>query len=209
MVTHHSARFGRDIVVLHPGDYYATKGEHIISTVLGSCVAVALFDSRQKICGLNHFMLPEASRDSCPEKQKLFLSEGGKYGMYAMDLLVNEMIKGGSSRHDLVAKVFGGANVLRRGPEASQSKTGATGFGNVATKNIEFALSYLETERIPVQRSDVGGTAARKILVFTDSFRVLLKRITGSLITVVKQEESAYVKQLRRDRQARGEATLF
>jgi chemotaxis protein CheD len=199
MYRHHSGKFDREIVTIHPGEYFASSDELIIATVLGSCIAVALYDRRLRFGGLNHFMLPGTVRSS----EQLLFSETGKYGMFAMEHLVNEMMKLGSRRENLVAKVFGGGSVLRTGNRYDPNKA------SVSKSNIDFAFTYLETEGIPVDTSDVGGTEARKIYLFPDSFRVLLKRITGKLVTDVEQEEKEYLESIKK-KQAPGEdVTLF
>lgn len=195
MQTHYSARFQRETVILHPGDYYATGKQQLISTVLGSCVAVAFFDPVARIGGLNHFMLP----GSLDRKAGLF-GETGKYGIFAMEYLINDMIKLGAARSRLKAKIFGGAQVLNITAEDG---------GTISKANITFAHEYLKTERIAVESSDVGGTTARRIFFYPDSFRVLLKRITGTVVADVKQEEEHYLHDIRQKKQSGGEVTLF
>ncbi len=198
MYRHFNNRFARDVAILHPGEYFATGDDILISTVLGSCIAVAFYDRRNSVGGLNHFMLP----GSLNQQSDVVASETGKYGMYAMELLINQMMKLGTRRSDLVAKVFGGAHVLR---------TSVPGGGTVPQSNIKFAMEYLALEKIPVESSDVGGTVARKIFLFPRTFRVLMKRITGQLIVDVEREEETYLEQLRKEQQAKqgGDVTLF
>ncbi len=196
MYTHFNAKFQRAVSTLHPGEYAVSTEGQVIGTVLGSCIAVALYDRRRKIAGMNHFMLPGQVR---PES--FIQSESGKYGMFAMELLINEMIKHGSARTDMVAKVFGGGHVLR-------GKDAGVPLSSVAQSNIDFAFSYLETEGIRVEASDVGGTTARKIFLFPEDFRILLKRITGTLVTSVEREEAEYFKTIREKRK-KSDVTLF
>lgn len=209
MFTHFNGKFQKEVVIIHPGEYYATGEDKIISTVLGSCVGVAFHDRRLKRSGLNHFMLAQDSREQ--QAGDVLLTESGKYGMYAMELVINEMIKQGSRRGDLVAKVFGGGQVLRgaRAKPIDCNQPGAQSFGNVSCKNIDFAMTYLETEGIPIETADVGGTAGRKILVFATTFKVLLKRITGTLITDVKAEENEYMQRLKKEQVEASEPTFF
>jgi chemotaxis protein CheD len=193
---HYSSKFGKQIYIIHPGEFYAAAEPILISTVLGSCVAVALYDAKTRIGGLNHFMLP-GSLDS----KSFMMSETGKYGMFAMELLINELIKMGASKPRLRAKVFGGGHVLRN--EVGRD-------GGVPQSNIRFAFDYLETESIPVETSDVGGTVGRKIFLDPLTFKVMLKRITGRLIVDVEKEEEEYLESLRtRRRKRKGEVTLF
>ncbi len=185
MYTHFYSRFNSQVITIHPGEYHATKEPVIIATVLGSCVAVALYDKRNKFGGLNHFMLPGTLNPD-----GAFLTSSGKYGLFAMEFLVNAMLKLGSRKQDLSAKVFGGGSVLKK----------AGGFGShIPQSNIDFAFTYLNTEGIPVESSDVGGTHARKIFYFPQTSRILLKRITGKLIAAVEEEESAYFRRIKKE----------
>jgi chemotaxis protein CheD len=193
---HYNGKFGKQVYIIHPGEYYASDEPILISTVLGSCVAVALYDAQRRLGGLNHFMLPGSL-----DKQSFMMSETGKYGMFAMELLINELIKHGARKERLRAKVFGGGHVL-------QNDAGDN--GGVPQSNIEFAFEYLKTENIPVETSDVGGTVGRKIFLDPQTFKVMLKRITGRLIVDVEKEEEEYLEQLRKRRQKRrGDVTLF
>jgi chemotaxis protein CheD len=196
MHRHYNSRFAKEIAILHPGEYFATGEDMLISTVLGSCISVALFDRRNAWSGMNHFMLP----GSVDRKKDVVATDTGKYGMYAMELLINDMMKMGSRRGDLVAKVFGGGHVLR---------STVSGGGTVPQSNIKFAFEYLELERIPIESSDVGGTIARKIFLFPRTFRVLLKRITGNLIVDVEREEEQYLEKIQKETGKGGEVTLF
>ncbi len=111
-----------------PGEYYVSDKDIVIMTVLGSCIAACIWDSRLRIGGMNHFMLPEGGADT-----------SGRYGSYAMELLINELIKRGSTREYMQAKVFGGSAVI----------AGMTSM-NVGERNTQFVLDHLATERIPV-----------------------------------------------------------
>jgi chemotaxis protein CheD len=186
MYTHFNQRFQRDIVIIHPGEYYATTDDIIISTVLGSCIAVALHDATTGLSGLNHFMLPGELHT-----QQFFAEESGRYGMYAMELLINDMLKAGARKDRLVAKVFGGGHVL------------STTQGNIPDSNIAFAMSFLETERIPIASQDVGGTDARKIFFFVKTARVLLKRFGGQKTAPVEREEKEYLTRISRGQKKR------
>ncbi len=194
MYRHYNRRFDREVAIIHPGEYLATDEDIIISTVLGSCIAVALHDASTGLGGLNHFMLPGELHG-----HDFYTEESGRYGMYAMELLINDMLKAGARRDRLVAKVFGGGHVL------------STSAGNIPDSNITFALEFLETERIPVASSDVGGTDARKILFFVTSSRVLLKRFGGQKTAPVQREERAYLSRIQRPKPAhpQPDVTIF
>jgi chemotaxis protein CheD len=216
-------RFNLPWVILHPGDYYATANNELVSTVLGSCIALVLVDPIQKVSGMNHFMLPTL-RDT----RHFYQEEAGRYGMYAMDLLINDMMKLGALRTNFVAKIFGGGRVLtttEKGPARLFSSRGGEnrhtdlqGFDyektgkTVAESNIQFALEYLKTEKIKIHSHDLGGSTGRKIFLFTHSGKVLQKRLSGSsLIQNVAIEESQYLKTIskRIAGEKEGTVTLF
>ncbi|MFA6507341.1 MAG: chemotaxis protein CheD [Treponemataceae bacterium] len=195
MFAHKLSQFSQPITIIHPGEFLASSDDIIISTVLGSCVSVALRDAKEGIGGLNHFMLPGYFDD-----RSHFESQSAKYGMYAMELLINDLLDLGCRKDRLRAKVFGGGSVLGRGAERSNK---------VPKSNIDFAFDYLKTEGIPVECSDTGGNAARKILFFVRDGKVLLKRITGTFIRAVDIEERDYLDRIKKRQAAAGDVTLF
>ncbi len=158
-----NAQFDKTEKVIGPGEYYATAEDIVISTLLGSCIAVALYEPFRKVGGLNHFMLP-----GIPEKATVYSAEA-RYGIQAMELLINDLFKLGAVKKMLHAKVFGGSSMLEYEK--------ATSF-NVAKKNIEFVFEFLETEKIPVESYSVGGAVPRKVFFFPASGRVLMKYTT-------------------------------
>ncbi len=178
---HHNQRFQKDVAVLHPGEYFSTDEDIIISTVLGSCIAVALYDPVVNLGGLNHFMLPGELHS-----RRFFAEESGRYGMFAMELLINDMLKAGARKNRLVAKVFGGGHVLDNTS------------GRIPESNILFARDFLETEAIPILSHDVGGTSARKILFFAATARVLVKRFAGRSAVSVEREEQKYFSKIKK-----------
>jgi len=180
-----SRGFDQAVITLHPGEYYSSSEDIVISTILGSCVAVALFDSKTGVGGLNHFMLPGSVEAKNP-----ILSPNAKYGMYAMELLINDMMKKGVRKEDLRAKVFGAASVL----DFSGDSTG----NKIPISNIEFTFSYLKEESIPIKARDVGGMEPRKIFLFARTGKVLLKRIPRTRRPAVTREEYEYLQEIRK-----------
>jgi chemotaxis protein CheD len=191
---HSISQFEQELITIHPGEYFATKDDTIISTILGSCVAVGLFDPRTKTGGLNHFMLPGESG-----KIDLIKSPNAKYGMYAMELLINDLMKLGVKKISLLAKVFGGGSVL---------KLSGGGGSKIPGNNIDFAFEYLREEGIPVIASDVGGCEPRKIFFFAQSGKVLLKRIAGTVADLAEREEERYLSTIS-VHEPEGEVRLF
>ena len=143
---------------------------------------MCLKDDTVGIAGMNHFVLPEAvSRD------KIITSDSGRFGIHAMELLINEMIVRGASRKRLWAKVFGGGHVLR-----------AIDTSRIPDANVEFSLLFLETEGIAVRAKDVGGNNGRKILFHTDTGMVQVVKIQQSQIQEVNMKEEWLKKRIRR-----------
>ena len=192
MFKHKLSRFEQDIITIHPGEYYVSDVDVVIATVLGSCVSVSLWDWRLKQGGINHFMLPGDL-----DRPEVVLSKNAKYGMFAMELLYNELFKKQSRKQDIVAKVFGGASVLKL--------VGKT--NKIPKANVDFALAYLETEKIPIVANDTGGNLPRKIFFFAKTGKVLLKRIAGTMVSQVEREEEAYLDNILR--LETGSVTLF
>lgn len=156
---------------LLPADYLVTDQPVALVTLLGSCVAACLFDPVARLGGMNHFMLPgEPTDGTC-----------ARYGANAMELLINDLLKGGARRQRLQAKVFGGGNVL-------------SGFHTdpIGTRNAQFVLDYLKAERIPVLAQDLGDTQARKVGFFAQTGRSLVKRLPATRDEVVEAERALY-----------------
>lgn len=165
------AHFKTDTVKVLPGEYFVHDEDVLIMTTLGSCIAACLWDRDRRIGGMNHFMLPEGGSGA----------DSGRYGSFAMELLINEMMKRGASRLSLEAKVFGGGAVI----------SGMNSI-NVGERNTTFVLDYLKTERIPVVSKDVLDIYPRKVGFFPASGKAMVKRLAASAPeTLVAQERAA------------------
>ncbi len=181
--------FGVEAVKLLPGEYYVTARDMVLVTVLGSCVAACIRDRSSGIGGMNHFMLPGESGD--------LLSSSARYGAYAMEKLINELLKMGARRGNLEAKLFGGGNVLR-------------GFtvANVGERNAEFAIQYLRNEKIAVVAQDLLDIYPRKVYFFPESGRVRVKQLRNLHNDTIIEREQEYKSRIRvADMQ--GEVELF
>ncbi|MDO9566064.1 MAG: chemotaxis protein CheD [Candidatus Desulfaltia sp.] len=192
----YSQQFKKNVIMLGSGEYFVSKNGEILYTVLGSCIAVCIYDIEKKIGGMNHYMLP-----GMLHPDEILTSEAGRYGMYAMELLIGEFIKYGTRRENLIAKIFGGGNVLKfRGSD-----------GDVTGSNIRFAKKFLELEGIPVQSEDSGGYSGRKILFFTDTAKVLLKRLDAEKNQKIFDKERTYKGMVLHKRQtvSSGSVVLF
>ncbi len=166
---------GKAVKVL-PGEFFVSDEEIPIQTVLGSCIAACIWDPVRKVGGMNHFMLPEGGSDDD--------GTSGRYGAFAMELLINELMKRGANKASLKAKVFGGGAVMR----------GFTSL-NVGEKNAKFVEAFLATERIPIVSRDLCDVYPRKVVFYPASGRALMKKLPVSDASIV-QEEQKYGKTL-------------
>lgn len=157
-------------VTIDPGEYYSTGNAGVISTLLGSCIAACLYDPRNRLIGMNHFMLSNTrySRDL-----PIHVSEAGRYGIHAMELLINDMMAKGTNRRLLRAKIFGGATIMYRETESSN-------FFCVGQVNCKFIREYLASEGIPIDAEDLGGDFGRVIHFSNGDFSVHRRKITAN-----------------------------
>jgi len=161
-------RFQR--VIIEQGEFYASDHAVTISTLLGSCVAACLYDPASRIIGMNHFLL---SNRRYAKELPIYVSEAGRYGIHAMELLINEMMKLGADRKKLQAKVFGGAMIY-------QTSRTAGNFFCVGDVNCRFIREFLEGERIPIRGEDLGGKKGRVIHFSNGDYAVYVRKIERS-----------------------------
>ena len=188
-------------IKLLPADYVVSDQPLALVTLLGSCVAACLYDPLLQLGGMNHFMLPDGRLpDGRPPGGRIPVDEGdmgsARYGAYAMELLINDLLKRGARRSRLQAKVFGGGNVLR-------------GFQDpIGSRNARFVLGYLDAERIPVVGQDLGDIHPRKVAFFVQSGRTLVRRLPATRERELVDVERAYRERLLRA-PASGSVELF
>lgn len=167
--------FNAEAAKIGPGEYFYTSKDMVIVTVLGSCVSACIRDNKTGIGGMNHFMLPEgagADKDSP-------VSESMRYGTYAMEVLINQLIRNGARRENLEAKIFGGGNVLR-----------SFTTNNVGDRNAAFVKKYLKEEGIKVTGEDLLDIYPRKVYYFPKTGKVLVKKLKQlNNYTLVKREQ--------------------
>lgn len=179
---------GKSRIIIDPGEYYVTGDDEIISTLLGSCVSACLWDPVNRIIGMNHFLL--ASRNG-HSNISLIQSSAGRYGVHAMELLINAMLKVGASKQQLKAKAFGGGNVLK------ETEGGGEHFA-IGRMNSQFITEFLRNESIPLVASSLGADYGRVIHFAADDFSVYMKRIETTKQRQLVQQEQAYLnKQLK------------
>ena len=172
-------RLSIDAVKLLPGEYFVTTKDMALSTVLGSCISACIYDSQNGVGGMNHFMLPEKEDDQGMQV------ECARFGGYAMDILIRELLRNGADRDNLVAKVFGGGNVQRAMVSSA-----------IGAKNTQFVKKYLTAQGIPILAADLEGEHPRKIHFFPRSGRVLQKKLYVSRNDTIVEREQDYSKLL-------------
>ena len=176
---YHDKIFDIGAVKILPGEYYVTKRDLALVTVLGSCVAACIRDRMSGMGGMNHFMLPG---DSGQHGSAADLSSPlAHYGTYAMEKMINDLLKMGAKRNNLQAKLFGGGNVM-------------PGFtvNNVGERNAEFAINYLRTEQIEVLAQDMLDIYPRKVYFFPNSGKVLVKKLRSVHNNTIVEREQQY-----------------
>jgi chemotaxis protein CheD len=184
--------FNCEAVKILPGEYFVTQRNIVIVTVLGSCVSVCLRDRLSGIGGMNHFMLPGNLDGGISP-----ISASARYGVYAMEILLNHLLKLGARRNCLEAKVFGGGSVLR----------GMTA-NNVGVRNAEFITDYLKTENIPIAAQDLLDIYPRKVYFFPETGKVMIKKLKSLHNTTLLDREMEYSMRIKKNPVA-GDIDLF
>jgi chemotaxis protein CheD len=155
----------------------------VMTTLLGSCVAVCLYDPLTGIAGMNHFLL---GNKRYAKNMPMCITEAGRYGIHAMELIINEMLKMGARRVNLHAKAFGGGSLLYR-------QGGQDNFFCVGKVNERFILEFLRNEGIPLVRADLGGDSGRVIHFVSDhTYAVYVRKIRKTLNPRLVQKEKQF-----------------
>jgi chemotaxis protein CheD len=183
-------RFDSQAAKVLPGEYYVTRRNMLLVTVLGSCVTACIRDVDSGIGGMNHFMLPEEAGGS-------IVSNSARYGTFAMEVLINHLQKLGVRRNRMEAKVFGGGAVM----ESLVSS-------NVGTRNAEFVLEFLKTEKIPIVAKDLLDSYPRKVYFFPQSGQVLVRKLHSVHNDTLFNREIAYRSRLSSEK-FEGEIEIF
>jgi len=170
-----------DAAKILPGEFYVTREQELVSTVLGSCVSACIRDVSLGVGGMNHFMLP-VDRNAMLDQN----SESARYGNYAMEMLINGILKAGGLKKNLEVKIFGGGRVL-----SSMSSI------DVGEQNIAFIKGYVELEKLNVVTEDVGDIYPRKVLYFPQTGRVLMKKLRKVHNDTLEKREQNYRKKLK------------
>jgi len=187
-------------VIISPGEFHVTENPGVISTLLGSCIAACLYDPRRRLIGMNHFMLsnPRYAKD-----MPLNISDAGRYGVHAMDLLINEMMARGTNRFMLRAKIFGGATIMN-------SDAAGGNFFCVGQVNCRFICEYLRNEGIPIDALDIGGNFGRVIHFSNGDFTVHRRRIDSRRSDKLAQRDrECWQKSIKQQQHARPQIDIW
>jgi chemotaxis protein CheD len=162
------------------GDYYVTnKPDEMIVTILGSCVAACMHDPIAKVGGMNHFLLPDTGEAALKNA-----NESTRYGMFAMEQLINGLLNLGAAKHRLEVKVFGGANVIENS-------------SMIGSKNVSFVREFLKREGMKILSSDLGDTYPRRLRFYPDSGKVMLLKLQRKEDRVVIDKERIFADALK------------
>lgn len=175
-----------------PGEYYVTRHPNeAVVTVLGSCISACIRDRRLSIGGMNHFMLPVSMSAIASN------STGNieRYGSFAMESLINQILSRGGLRKNLEVKITGGGKVLSIA-------------SNIGEQNIEFVKKFLEEEQLNLLAEDVGGLHPRKVYYVPSTGRLRVKKLHETINQTISQRETAYAEEMARE-SARTEVELF
>lgn len=179
-----------------PGEYYVTAEDEVIVTVLGSCVSACVRDKIFGIGGMNHFMLPASSSDMSHHLQEGGNStEATRYGGYAMEMLINDILKHGGRRENLEIKIFGGGKII-------------SNMSDVGKRNVQFIEQYIKNESLPLISEDTGDVYPRKVVFHPLSGKVKMKRLQSLHNETLIQREVDYQQQIA-EKPTTGEVELF
>jgi chemotaxis protein CheD len=183
-------------VKILPGEYYVTRADEAVSTVLGSCISACVRDPVRNVGGMNHFMLPEDASNGPNNWLDPAIGLATRYGSYAMESLVNDLLKLGATRERLEIKVFGGGRVL-------------SGMTDVGARNIDFVRSYIQLEGYRIAAEDLGGTQPRKVVYFPATGRVKMRRLRPVENRIISHHEQLYLASIGSKAAGGGDVELF
>jgi chemotaxis protein CheD len=183
-------------VKILPGEYYVTRSEEAISTVLGSCVSACVRDPMRNVGGMNHFMLPEDQSVGPNNWLDPAVGLATRYGSYAMESLINDLLKLGATRERLEIKLFGGGRIL-------------AAMTDVGGRNIEFIRNYMSLEGYRVAAEDLGGTQPRKVVYFPASGRAKLRKLRPVENRIISHHEQLYLESIGNKAAGGGDVELF
>lgn len=178
--SHYDARLQTRVHKLLPGTFHVATADELISTLLGSCVAACIYDPLRGVGGMNHFLLPDAGKD---EGASAPASASNRYGVFAMESLINALLARGASRGRLRIKLFGGGRIL-------------THMSDVGRRNIDFVRRFIDMEGLQITAEDLGGDQPRKILMYPATGRVRVKKLPVIGAHTIAVRETRYLQQV-------------
>ena len=174
------SRFPTEVACILPGEFFVSREPMVVYTVLGSCISACIRDPIAGVGGMNHFMLPAPKEHQSGDA---WGGESTRYGSFAMEQLINEILKRGGMKHRLEVKLFGAGRIY-------------DGNIDVGARNTEWVLQYLKTEGYTLAKSDLGDVFPRKVYYFTDSGRVLMKKLERVKNRTIVDRETEYQHQI-------------
>ncbi len=178
IVRYWDRRMNLPIAKIHPGDFYVTRKQEAIVTVLGSCVSACIRDPNNNVGGMNHFMLPGSEKNIDLDNSH-GPSDATRYGSYAMEKLINQIIKMGGLKTRLEVKLFGGGRII-------------SGLSNVGDNNVTFVRQFMSTEGLTIKAEDLLGDHPRKIIYEPFTGKVLVRRLRKMDERILLDEEKRY-----------------
>ena len=178
-----------------PGEFYVTRGDELVVTVLGSCISACIRDPQARVGGMNHFMLPDAGDRQFAKNAGGCVSESDRYGNYAMEHLINEILKNGGRRNNLEVKIFGGGKILAN-------------MTDIGERNIRFIRKYIFAEQLNLVAEDVADIYPRKVIYHPLSGRVRVKKLRAMHNRTIIEREQSYRRTLH-EAPLEGEVELF
>jgi len=178
-----------------PGEYYVTKSNEAVSTTLGSCISACIRDRVSGIGGMNHFMLPASAGAESDSWKAAGLGAGTRYGNFAMEHLINGILRNGGLRQNLEVKIFGGGRILAN-------------MTDVGMRNIVFVREYLKTEHLRLVAEDVGDAYPRMVMYFPITGKARVKRLRSLHNNVITIQENRYVESVA-EKPVAGDIELF
>jgi chemotaxis protein CheD len=187
-------RFPHEIASILPGEFFVSREPMVVYTVLGSCISACIRDPIVGVGGMNHFMLPE------PKEHRSGDSWGGestRYGSFAMESLINEILKRGGLKSRLEIKLFGAGKIYE-------------GNIDIGANNAKWVIEYLKSEGLATVKTDLGDVFPRKVYYFTDSGRVMMKKLERLKNKTIFERENEYASKIKqREQEPVEDVTLF
>jgi len=173
-----------------PGEFYVTGHNEAITTILGSCISACVRDPKAGLGGMNHFMLPVDKGATVTQQ-----TEAARYGNFAMEQMINDILRNGGNRDNLEVKIFGGGRVMK-------------GMTDVGKKNIQFVKEYIEMEGLKLLAEDVGGNYPRKVMYLPKTGKVKMKKLLNRHNDTVETRDESYFDKITHQKNE-GEIELF